>query len=103
MEVSAPTMSEILGSSVAIPEKVVYRRFAAETVVLNLETAKYHGLNPTAGHMLETMGRAATVEAAVSELADELAVPIEEIRKDICELCVGLEARGLIRLERSSP
>ena len=33
--------------SARIPQHVVFRGFATETVVLNLETGKYHGLNPS--------------------------------------------------------
>ena len=34
---------------VRVPRHVVHRDFPAQTVILNLETGKYHGLNPTAG------------------------------------------------------
>jgi DNA-binding CsgD family transcriptional regulator len=40
---------------VRVPQHVVHRAFPARTVVLNLETGKYHGLNPTAGRMLTAL------------------------------------------------
>ena len=50
----------------ARPDVSVARRtsstasFALETVVVNLERGVYHGLNPTAGRMLEALERAST-------------------------------------------
>lgn len=35
----------ILDSQARVPRHVVYRDFVNETVVLNLETGTYHGLN----------------------------------------------------------
>ena len=39
------------------PSHVVYRTFVTETVALNIETGQYHGLNATAGRMLEVLER----------------------------------------------
>ena len=49
----------LLASRARLPQHVVHRSFVAETVVLNLRTGKYHGLNPTAGRMLEALDAAA--------------------------------------------
>ena len=65
---SFPTRS-FLSARVRLPQHVVHRSFVAETVVLNLRTGKYHGLNPTAGKMLEALDAAPTVGAAVPVLA----------------------------------
>ncbi len=62
---------ELLESRARLPQHVVHRSFVAETVVLNLRTGKYHGLNPTAGKMLEALEAAPTVGDAVPVLADE--------------------------------
>jgi hypothetical protein len=43
----------LLSASLRLPQHVVHRSFVAETVVLNLQTGKYHGLNPVGGRMLE--------------------------------------------------
>ena len=44
-----------------VPDHVVYRKYVRETVILNLDTGTYHGLNRSGGKMLETLGAAATV------------------------------------------
>jgi hypothetical protein len=74
----------------------VYRSFAAETVVLNLDTEAYHGLNPTAGRMLAALDGRRTVAEAAQTVADEYARPRGDVEDDICALCTQLLERGLI-------
>jgi hypothetical protein len=83
---------------VTIPGHVVYRTFVTETVALNIETGQYHGLNATAGRMLEELEKGGTVTAAVEPLAVEFEVPAERIRADLLSLCASLRARGLIEV-----
>jgi len=89
---------ELLASSARLPQHVVHRSFVAETVVLNLRTGKYHGLNPTAGRMLDALGSAASVGAVVPELAEEYGVEGAQIEADLIALCRGLLERGLIEI-----
>jgi hypothetical protein len=88
----------VLAGKARIPAHVVYRSFPRETVVLNLESGKYHGLNPTAGRMLELLERFETVEAAAARLAAEYGRDLDEIRSDLCDLCVELRERGLLEI-----
>jgi len=86
----------LLERAIRVPQHVVYREFVAETVALNLNTGKYHGLNPTAGRMLETMGRAPTMRDAARELAAAYDQPPEAVEQDLCALCRDLLTRNLI-------
>jgi hypothetical protein len=94
-----PDDALLLASSVAVPQHVVYRGFPTETVVLNLQTGKYHGLNATAGRMLEELERAACVTDAVDSLMQIYDQPREVIGRDACELCRALLERGLIEVD----
>jgi Coenzyme PQQ synthesis protein D (PqqD) len=87
---------ELLGARARLPQHVVHRSFVAETVVLNLRTGKYHGLNPTAGKMLETLEAVPTVGAAVPLLAGEYGLEQAQIQRDLLALTRGLLERGLI-------
>jgi hypothetical protein len=87
---------ELLETRVRLPQHVVHRSFVAETVVLNLRTGMYHGLNPTAGRMLEALGAAPTVADAVPVLAAEYGLEEEQIRRDLLTLTRGLLERELI-------
>lgn len=87
---------------VTIPQHVVFRSFVEETVVLNLESGRYHGLNRTAGRMLELLGKLGDVDAAADAVADETGAPGERVRADLHELCESLAERGLIQLAPSA-
>ena len=85
-----------LPTAVRVPQHVVYRDFAAETVVLNLNTGVYHGLNPTAGRMLKVLEELGDIAAAASQLSNEYRRPRAQIAADLETLCRELLARGLI-------
>jgi hypothetical protein len=93
---SQPSDQELLGTRARLPQHVVHRSFVAETVVLNLRTGKYHGLNPTAGKMLEVLESSPTVGDAVPVLAGEYGLEQEQIQSDLLTLTRGLLERGLI-------
>jgi hypothetical protein len=83
-----------------VPGHVVHRRFVNETVVLNLETGQYHGLNPVGGLMLEALARHGTVRDAVPCLAEEFeGVSPSQIERDLHDFCSDLLARGLIEVD----
>jgi hypothetical protein len=93
VNVTSPT------ASVSVPRHVVYRSFPAETVVLNLETGRYHGLNPPAGRMLGALEQAASPRAAAAILAQDYDQPRSVIERDLCELCDALAERGLVEID----
>jgi hypothetical protein len=97
-----PADRALLASRARLPQHVVHRSFVAETVVLNLRTGKYHGLNPTAGAMLDALGEAPSIGAAVPGLAAEFGVEEAQIQADLLALCRGLLERGLIEIEDAS-
>ena len=81
-----------------VPEHVVYRPFPYETVVLNLETGKYHGLNPTAGRMLELLERGLSIGETAETVAAEYQRSLEDVERDLQAFCADMRARGLIEL-----
>jgi hypothetical protein len=101
-DTTTPIDASLLAASIVVPQHVVYRGFPTETVVLNLETGKYHGLNATAGRMLEELERAACVADAVDTLAGVYDQPPEVLEQDACELCRSLLERGLIEVDSGS-
>lgn len=88
----------ILADEARIPDHVVYRAFVKETVVLNLRSGKYHGLNPTAGRMFELLDREATVQDAARQIAEEYDKPLDEVEDYLCDVVMRLLDRGLIEL-----
>jgi len=92
----------LLAGAIRVPQHVVYRTFPSETVVLNLQTGRYHGLNVTAGRMLEALEAAASVRDAVGTLAAEYGEQPALVRRDLCELCWSLLDRGLIEIDAAA-
>jgi hypothetical protein len=92
----------LLAAQVRPAAHVVFRSFVTETVLLNLQTGCYHGLNPTAGRMLEELERRPTVAEAAVRLAREYDQPLEQVERDLCGLCTALAERELVEI-RAAP
>jgi hypothetical protein len=84
-----------------IPEHVAFRDFVVETVMLNLKTGKYHGLNRTAGRMLTVLSEVGEVPAAAQRLADEYGQPVTEIEADLQAFVDDLVARDLLAVDEA--
>jgi hypothetical protein len=82
-----------------VPADVVYRSFPAETVLLNLTTGTYHGLNPTAGRMLDALERSASIATAAGVVAAEYGQLPALVERDMRELCAALAGRGLVEID----
>lgn len=88
----------LLDTSIRLPQNVVYREFPHETVILNLDTGKYHGVNPTGGEMLRVLQAAPSVREAAAQLAETFGRPLETIQADLLTFCSGLLERRLIEV-----
>lgn len=88
----------LLDERVRVPDHVVHRSFVAETVVLNLKTGRYHGLNPSAGRMLDVLGTVGSVRDAAAALAEEYGQPQDVIERDLARFCHDLLDRKLIEI-----
>lgn len=94
----ASAKTNLLDAQITIPQHVVHRAFPTETVLLNLNTGKYHGLNPTAGRMFEVLEATENLQAAASRLSTDFELPPEVVEADLNDLCVGLVERGLLEV-----
>jgi len=86
-----------------MPSHVVYRVFPQETVVLNIDSGQYHGLNATAGRMLEALEKADVVRDALVALEAEWPGSGDRLERDLCRLCIAFHRRGLIELDEPAP
>ncbi|TML66648.1 MAG: PqqD family protein [Actinobacteria bacterium] len=90
---------EILSSRVVIPDNVVLRAFEAETLLLNLDTGTYHGLNQTGARMLDLLRETdGDVGRSLETLSQEYDMPQDELAEDLVRLCRELVDRGLLEL-----
>jgi hypothetical protein len=102
-ELTAENVQRVLSGGAKLPDHMVFRSFVAETVILNLQTGRYHGTNSVGGEMLEAMNDAPTVGDAARNLSEKFGEPLDRVERDIVEFCVDLEQRGLILLEHGIP
>ncbi len=85
-----------LDARYAIPEDVVRRVFPEETIILNLGTGQYYGLNATATEMVEKLVDGATPRAAAGAIAAGSGTPLEQVEADLGRLLAELAERRLI-------
>ncbi len=93
----------LLDVVVEVPKHVAHRVFAGETVVLNLQTGRYHGLNPTGGRIFELLSKATTVREVAAALAQQYDRPPEQLERHRCDFCADLIQQGLIEANGSVP
>lgn len=89
----------LLRSRVTVPEHVVSRSFDAETVLLNLESGHYHGLNVTGGRMLELLRETGSPQRTAETVAQEFGREVDEVTEHLVALCTALAERGLIHID----
>ena len=88
----------LLAARVTLPEHVVRRAFAEESIALNLDTGQYHGLNPIAAAMIDALETGSTGEEVVQRFAQEYDESTERIRGDLLRLLRDLTERGLVEI-----
>jgi hypothetical protein len=84
---------------IRVPSHVAARTFSGETVLLNLATGEYHGLDSTGGAFLAALERNPDVAAAFDELLSVYAVDPAILERDLQGFCDALVERGLLEIE----
>jgi hypothetical protein len=85
-----------MGATVKVPDHIMHRSFPAETVLLNLKSGTYHGLNHTAGRILQELDEIGSVAEVTRKLAADYEQPVSRVQADVCRLCQSLFDRGVI-------
>jgi hypothetical protein len=83
---------------VVVPKHVLVRHLDGESVLLNLETEKYFGLDATGTRMWELVTAAPTVNAAYAQLLEEFEVEPDLLRTHLTELLSRLLENGLLNV-----
>ena len=83
---------------VAAPEHVLVRLLDQESVLLNLETERYFGLDQTGTRMWQLVTSSPNIETAYQELLAEYDVEPELLRDNLTELLDRLVEHGLLRV-----
>lgn len=83
---------------VTIAPNVLVRFLEGESVLLNVETERYFGLDETGTRMWQLLTASPNIEAAYEKLADEFEVQPETLRRHLVELIERLTENGLVEL-----
>jgi hypothetical protein len=87
-----------LSDRVEVPSHVLVRFLENESVLLNLETESYYGLDEIGTRMWQVVTAAPSIENAHAELLSEFDVEAELLRQNLSELLGRLVDDGLLRV-----
>jgi hypothetical protein len=83
---------------IEISEDVLFQEVGGETVLLDLHSEQYFGLDAVGTRIWQLLGEGAGAEAVVEVLLAEYEVERETLAADVAELLDRLAEAGLIRL-----
>ena len=87
---------------VRVPDDVLISNLQEESVILNLDSERYYGLDDVGTRFLSALNTADSIEAAYEKLSQEYDVDEEVLRKDLLTLVENLLAQGIVQLSRDS-
>jgi hypothetical protein len=83
---------------ISIPPDVLVSALAGESVLLNLKSEKYFGLDEVGTRMWGVLTSAGSIQEAYETLLAEYDVEAELLRKDLTDLIEKLVEQGLIEV-----
>ena len=87
-----------LADRLVVPQHVLVRFMDRESVLLNLETERYFGLDEMGTRMWQVVTAAPNVETALQQLQDEYDTTPETLQSHLTELLGRLVDNGLLAL-----
>jgi hypothetical protein len=82
---------------VAVPDSVLSRELEGETVILNLDTGTYFGLNQVGTLIWSAIGNRGSLRAAFDAVLAECDVSADLLQTDLLEFANVMLAKGLIQ------
>jgi hypothetical protein len=83
---------------VRLPDDVLISRLQEESVILNLDSERYFGLDDVGTRFLSVLTASDSIEAAYQSLAEEYDVDGEVLRQDLVALIQNLQQQGIIEV-----
>lgn len=83
---------------VKIPDDVLISRLQEESVILNLDSESYFGLDDVGSRILSVLTTSDSIEAAYESLLQEYDVDREVLREDLLSLIENLLKQGIIQV-----
>lgn len=87
----------LFGNRAVVPAHVLVRHLDGESVLLNLETERYFGLDHTGTRMLELATTMPSIDVAYEKLLEEFEVEPTLLLEHLSELLNRLVENGLLQ------
>ena len=81
---------------VTVPDDVLISHLQEESVILNLDSERYFGLDDVGTRFLSVLTSSESIEAAYERLRDEYDVDSDVLRQDLLALVENLIDQGLL-------
>ena len=89
-------MSCLKQANLIIPDQVVTRQVGDETVLLNLKSGTYFGLDPVGSRFLELLAAEGALTAVIARMLEEFEVSEAQLEADLLRLAEEMLASGLL-------
>jgi Coenzyme PQQ synthesis protein D (PqqD) len=86
---------------VKVPDDVLISTLQSESVILNLNSERYFGLDEVGTRILSVLSTSNSIQAAYDILLDEYQVEADVLRKDITSLIEQLAEQGVVEITRN--
>jgi hypothetical protein len=83
---------------VRVPDDVLISPLQEESVILNLDSERYYGLDDVGTRFLSVLTTANSIDAACQSLAEEYDIDREVLRQDLVALIQNLLQQGIIEV-----
>ncbi|OLE54007.1 MAG: hypothetical protein AUG51_10310 [Acidobacteria bacterium 13_1_20CM_3_53_8] len=91
-------MAISFSSRVRVPRDILITKVGGESVILNLRSERYFGLDDTGTEMWAALSDSESIEAAYRELLQKYDVETDLLRRDLEALVEKLLEQGLIEI-----
>ena len=85
---------------VRIPDDVLISGLQSESVILNLDSERYFGLDGVGTRMMSVLTSADSIQAAYETLLEEYDVEGEVLRQDLTAIIEQMVEQGLVEITR---
>lgn len=86
----------IMTDKVAVPAEVIARQVGEETVILDLASGTYFGLDPVGARIWQLLTEGNTLTEVCLVMLAEYEVALEDIERDVLSLVMQLREKQLI-------
>ena len=92
-------MNDLFNKKITVPAGVLRRELSGESVILNLQTESYFGLDEVGSEMWKALTASPSIELAFNALAENYDVDPERLRLDLDAYIQKLVALGLLQVD----